>query len=98
MSQFWRASAVTSAGLLLETCAFSLAISVAVAAINLSDAGLPIWLVFCALLTAYFLSMWIQALPFTRGIRGGIGLLGSLLFLAIFSSSIPGPDRVRGTS
>lgn len=63
----------------------------AVAAIKLSEAGLPIWLVFLALLTAYFLSMWVQALPFTRGIRGGIGLAGSLLFLAIFFFLHTGP-------
>ena len=91
MSQFWRASAVTSVGLFLEACAFYFAISVAAAAIHVTEARLPIWLVFIALLSSYFLSIWVQSLPYTRGIRGMIGLAVSLVFLLILSYLHTGP-------
>ena len=91
MSQFWRVSAVTSVGLFLEACAFYFAISVAAAAIHLTEARLPIWLVFIALLSSYFLSIWVQSLPYTRGIRGMIGLAVSLVFLLILSYLHTGP-------
>lgn len=91
MSQFWRASAVTSVGLILESCAFFFAISVAAAAIQLAESRLPIWLVFFALLSSYFVSRWVQSLPYTRGVRGVIGLAVSLVFLLILSYLHTGP-------
>ncbi len=91
MSQFWRASVVTSVGLFLEACAFYFAISVAAAAIQVTEAGLQIWLVFLALLSSYFLSIWVQSLPYTRGLRGMIGLATSVVFLLILSYLHTGP-------
>ena len=88
MSQFWRVSAVTSVGLFLESCAFFFVISVAAVAIHLPQAGLPLWLVFLALLASYFLSTWIQSLPYTRGLRGMIGLAVSLVFLLVLSYAL----------
>ena len=91
MSQFWRTSAISSVGLFLESCAFFFAISVAAAAIQLAETRLPIWLVFLALLSSYFTSIWVQALPYTRGVRGVIGLAVSLVFLLILSYLHTGP-------
>ncbi len=91
MSQFWRTSAVTGVGLFLETCALFFAISVAAAAIRLPEAGLPIWLVCMALLSSYFLSVWVQSLPYSRSLRGVIGLAVSIVFLLVLSYLHAGP-------
>ena len=97
MSQFWRASAVTSVGFFLEACAFFFAISVAAVAIHLPEAGLPLWLVFLALLSSFFLSTWVQSLPYTRRVRGVIGLAVSVVFLLALSylHSGPGPGSLN---
>ena len=91
MSQFWRISAVTSVGLFLEACAFYFAISVAAVAIQLPEAGLPLWLVFLGLLSSYFLSVWVQSLPYTPSVRGVIGLALSVLVLLALSYMHTGP-------
>lgn len=91
MSQFWRASAVTCVGLFLEACAFFFAISAVAVFIRLPGASLPLWLVFLALLSAYFLFSWVQALPYSRSIRGMIGLAVSVVFLLAFSALHTGP-------
>ena len=91
MSQFWRASTVAGVGFFLETCAFFFAISVAAAAIHLPEAGLPLWLVFLALLSSFFLSTWVQSLPYTRSVRGMIGLALSVVFLLVLSYLHTGP-------
>ena len=91
MSQFWRASAVTGVGLFLETCGLYFAISVAAVAIRLPEAGLPLGLVFLALLSSYFLSVWVQSLPYSRSLRGVIGLAVSIVFLLVLSYLHAGP-------
>ena len=60
MSQFWRISVVTGAGLFLETCAFYLIIKMISGALDQSEAALPFWLVFVTLLWSFLVSMYVQ--------------------------------------
>ena len=86
MSQFWRASAVTGTALFLEAVGAFLAFSVFAAVTNAAGAGLPLWLVFLALLWSFLLSLYIQTIRFTLNLRGVIGLGVSSLSLLVLAS------------
>ena len=85
MNQLWRNGAVTGVGLFLESCAFYLVIKLISGGLGQSEAALPIWLVFLAVLWAYVISLYVQTLKFTSNLRGlaGLGITAlSILVLA----------------
>lgn len=81
MSQLWRVSVVTGAGLFLETCAFYLIIKMISGALHQSEAVFPFWLVFVALLCSFLVSTYVQTFKFTPNLRGSLGLGISVLAL-----------------
>ena len=85
MTQFWRASLITTAGLFLESCTLYLIIKLISAALNQGNTALPFWLVFLGLLWAYLLSFYVQTLRFSANLRGFAGVSISLLSVLILS-------------
>ena len=102
MNKFWSTSAVTGAGLFLESCAFYLIFRMISAGGHLPEAGMSFWLVLLALGWAYLLSFYVQTLRFTRSLRGMAGLAFSLVSMLILASLnwdrglIPVADIIRG--
>ena len=86
MSKFWRNSAITGAGLFLETCAFYLLFGIISEVVHLPMAGLSFWLVLLALVWAYLLSFYVQTLRFTGNLRGAAGLAISVVSILILVS------------
>ncbi len=84
MSQFWRTSAITGAGLFLESCAFYLLIGIISAGLQHQEVALPFWLVLLSLGWAYLLSFYIQVLRFSLNLRGAFGLMISVASLLFF--------------
>ena len=91
MSQFWRSSALAGVTLFMETCAFYWVIVVASVAIHVTESSLPFWLVLLSIIVAFFMSGWLQTLPWSRRLRGVIGSLISLAALSLLSILNPGP-------
>ena len=85
MTQFWRGSLVTTAGLFLESCAFYLIIKLLSTVLNQSAAALPFWLVLLGLIWSYLLSFYVQTLRFSPNLRGFAGVSISLLSVLILS-------------
>ena len=86
MSKFWRNSAMTGAGLFLQTCAFYLLFSIISQGAHQPMAGLSFWLVLLALVWAYLLSFYVQTLRFSRNLRGVAGLAISVVSMLILAS------------
>ena len=86
MSKFWSTSAITGAGLFLETCAFYLLFGIISEGTHLLMAGLSFWLVLLALMWAYLLSFYIQTLRFTKNLMGVTGLVISVVSMLILAS------------
>ena len=86
MSKFWRTSALTGAGLFLQTCAFYLLFNIISQGAHQSMAGISFWLVLLALVWAYLLSFYVQTLRFSRNLRGVTGLAISVVSILILAS------------
>ena len=91
MSQFWRGSALPGVALFMETCAFYWVIVVVSIAIHLSESSLPFWVVLLTIFGAFLVSGWVQVRPFSRRLRGLIGLSASVAALIVLSILNPGP-------
>ena len=81
----WKTSSITGAGLFLETCAFYLVVKSVGIMFLQPQAVPPFWLVLLVLGWAYVLSSYVQALKFSGGIRGTVGMASSaisIMFLA----------------
>ena len=90
---FWRSmqasgktSSISGAGLFLETCAFYLVVKSVGIVLVQPEAVLPFWLVLLTLGWAYGLSTYVQALKFSGGIRGFVGMSASAISIMILAN------------
>jgi hypothetical protein len=94
MTQFWRNSLQTGAALFLEACAFYLVFSIITGIIQLSDAKVPFWLTFLALLWAFLLASYVQTVRFSLNLRGTLGLILSIVSILILSNLSTGSGLI----